>query len=411
MIQHAKTFHSVRHQRGAVTLVVTLIVVLAMALLTYTMSTTTTLENRITSTDLRSKQALHAAQAGLDYALAQMMTDGGLATLNTCVERTVEGDDATGILDQPTFELRFGGAVECPSAMLGMLTSSVVRSIGRSADGSAVRVLEARAEFRPVWLSVPPEEPEPDSASALARPMIAMESVNWEGTAETGHCDRRGESNPGRKQCSQIVPPGKPFAGLEDFVYVEAGGTIDGGSTGVPWIRLEDQHKYENPSLPNDTDVFFEYIFGVDKESFKGGSAQYPKKNADGTLDYSLPDHNVDEVIWWDGDLTLAGGDILGDEDKPVTIVVTGNLDMVGNSVLWGVVYVMGSTGVGNSKIVGALASETDINLTGTAAVVYNEKLATPGALTTAESGEAATLVEKIDIYYSSDAWREIPAD
>ncbi|AGA32237.1 hypothetical protein TVNIR_0535 [Thioalkalivibrio nitratireducens DSM 14787] len=238
-----------------------------------------------------------------------------------------------------------------------------------------------------------------------------MQDVNWEGTAETGHCNRKGESHPGLKQCSQIVPPGKPFAGLEDFVYVEAGGSIHGGSTGVPWIRLQDQHKYENPSLPNDPDVFFESIFGVDKESFKAGSAQYPKKNPDGTLDYSLPDHNVDQVIWWDGDLTLEGGDVLGDEEKPVTIAVTGNLDMTGNSVLWGVVYVAGSTGVGNSKIVGALASESDIDLTGTAAVVYNELLATPGALKTAESGEAAALVERIDIYYSSDAWREIPAD
>ena len=57
-------------QRGAVTLVITMLILVAVALGMYSMVGTTSIESRMTANDKRGRQAMQAAQAGIDYLLA-----------------------------------------------------------------------------------------------------------------------------------------------------------------------------------------------------------------------------------------------------------------------------------------------------------------------------------------------------
>lgn len=62
--------HKHLHQRGAATLLVTVVLSSIMAVGAFTLTRTSGMEQRITGNDLRSREAHEAAQAGLNYALA-----------------------------------------------------------------------------------------------------------------------------------------------------------------------------------------------------------------------------------------------------------------------------------------------------------------------------------------------------
>ena len=73
-----------RQQQGAATLLITVIIVLLVNILTYTMTRTTALENRMTAAEVRSKQAFHAAQAGLDFVFQQIVNNDLPVLTATC---------------------------------------------------------------------------------------------------------------------------------------------------------------------------------------------------------------------------------------------------------------------------------------------------------------------------------------
>ena len=406
---------TMRHQRGAVTLIITLLVVLAIALLTFTMTTTTTLENRITATDLRSKQALHAAQAGLDFALQSLISDEIADLNNHCDRYDVDGTHAVAGSDQPTFELFFGEVTpSCPYPPLGLQTQAIVRSVGRSADGSAVRILEARAEFFPVWNAIPPSEG--DSAPALPSPVIGRASVDFNGNPNLAPCIDI-------PSCEALASPGAKNVSIadNDDRMVWAGGDILGGNTGVPSTQLKDSNKEGNDTSipgvqPDNPDDFFSWIFTpesrrdpadpnilvdpITKGEFREGATVVSGGN--------LPNTNLNPVVWHDGDLTINGG-TLGSPDRPVTLVVDGDVNMTGNVIVWGVVYMTGTDfAAGTSKIFGTLVGENDITIRGNHSVFFNVAFSEPGE--PVDSGEVAATLESLEIYYSSDSWRELPA-
>lgn len=393
LAQHS---HDLHRQRGAATLFVVVVVLLLVTLITYTMTNTTMVEGRMTTSDVKSRQAFHAAQAGLDFALQNILMNT-LEDLETACGETVVDD---GNPASPSFQLLFGeGTPECPSPLVGLQTRSVIRSIGRSADGSAVRVLEVAIDLEREWIGTPvAADPSAVPPPTIPGGVVSRGSITFSGTADVGPCATIAA-------CEALARPGNqtvPITGL-DQILVTSGTSISGGTTGTPSTRLETQHKNIDTNLATLTgDAFFQQIMGTDKATFQAAAVPIDSSS-------SITEVNVNPFIWAGTDITLNGGQY-GTPDKPVTLVVDGNLTLAGNVILWGVVYVIGDVdkSVGTNKIFGAMVGENDIDLaSGNAAVYFNEDLSAGPALA-GWTGEMATELAGVQASFDSRSWREI---
>jgi hypothetical protein len=405
---------SLLKQRGMFSLFITLIIIVAIGLLTYTMSNTTTVENRLTGSELRSKQAFHAAQAGLDYAL-QLFMDNNIAELNaSCGEMIVDEDlDSSA---QSTFQLRFGAASsdmapQCPYMPLGLQTAVVVRSVGRALDSTAglavpeVRVLEVTIDLHREWeLSAVGAGSTPAAVNGAA--VVARGAVTIGGNGNAAPCEAI-------SSCIDLARSGNQSQDISgvDTALIRAGSSISGGQTGNPDARLQDKHKASNdPMLAGMTaEAFFEHIMGMSKSDFQSGAEVVNTGSGAGA---SLLDSiNLNPAVWVNGDLTLQG-DVLGTPQNPVTLVVDGNLRITGNAIIWGIVYTTGSDfSAGNSKIFGSLVAENNITaLTGTSSVFHNSDLASVQAGGGGGGGEYGAGVATVRAYFDTGSWREVPA-
>jgi len=81
-------------QRGAATLLVVMMLIIAMAILTLTTSRTGMLEQKITGNDARSKEAFESAEAGIEYGLAYLTNDSGYSNYRELVWNTSGGNQS-----------------------------------------------------------------------------------------------------------------------------------------------------------------------------------------------------------------------------------------------------------------------------------------------------------------------------
>jgi hypothetical protein len=415
-------------QHGAATLLVILVIVFAMALLTYTMTRTTVLENRITASDLRAKEAFHAAQAGLDFALQELKQDLDAPAAEVVIRlsdaceagyRVRRVDDPILDLDASptpvvpgagaaTFEILFGEvAPVCPipadsAIALGEGGAIVIRSIGRSRDGEGVAVLENSIGTRLRFVGVPPAYS--DRTPALPAPIIGRRTVVLDGgTSEIAPCATIAE-------CLALNDrPGQQGVNISaaDGVLVVAGEEVDYKDTGRPGRRLVDANMAEgadsgllteNGTLLSGAE-FFEKLIGVPKDVWWDENNAGVARTADNVIPPG-------DAILHIGDLKLNGGEY-GTPTNPVTIVVDGNVKLAGNVVIWGVVYMTGSEfAAGTSKIFGSVIGENEIEMKGTGSVFFNTAFSTPA--------DPEEVLERLnteagrDAFFLPDRWREI---
>jgi hypothetical protein len=398
-----------RHrQKGVATLLVTVIIVLLVNILTYMMTRTTAVENRMTAAELRSKQAFHAAQAGLDFALENIITES-LDTLNTsCGIVPVDAND-----DSPSFQLLYGRENPvCPSPTLGLQTRSFVRSIGRSADGSAVRILEVAIDLEREWISTPLEGSGGTGGTpSIPGAIVSKGSVSFSGTASAAPCGTA-------EQCRAWADEGhnwqaEAYNDTYDGVLVTSGGVVD-PPEGTKSTRLytDLNQIVENSPLGALSDAaFFNSVLGVDKTDFRADAEPI-------SMDGTRTDINSNPNIWIDArnegggalNYTVPSDGAWGSPEKPIVMVVDGNLEIGANTVIWGIVYVTGEVvkGSGTAKIVGALIAEEPITkATGNIAVFYNDQIARPPVLG-GPTGETGTEVGDVLASFDATSWREV---
>ena len=117
-----------------------------------------------------------------------------------------------------------------------------------------------------------------------------------------------------------------------------------------------------NPSVfPFPTDVF-DFVFGMSKSQMfgivdgKGGV-----ETTCGDVDWST---RSDPYVWITGDCQL-GGNVYGDKDLPVVLIVEGDFSVTGNFEFWGMIYGMdGLTLNSNSRVHGSMIAENPSKLT-----------------------------------------------
>lgn len=118
---------------------------------------------------------------------------------------------------------------------------------------------------------------------------------------------------------------------------------------------------------------FFRQFFGLDKTDYKDSVASQVLTPAEAADKFAEGAHG--EVIWVDGNLTLSGNEPIGSIDRPVVLVVNGNLALGAGIDFYGVLYTSGSlSGNANGNIYGAvLAHGGTTNLNGNPTIFYDE--------------------------------------
>ena len=379
------------NQRGAVTLIITLLVLIAITIGSFAMVQTSTFESRMTANDQRSREALQAAQAGIDYVLSHLSSDP-VDAASLC---------STTTLDSYSFQLSFEGpfaadglsfdpsthAASCLATPFNVLTTLSVWSRGYSNDRESERTIVSTVELTAPWNFLYSRlTRDPLAPPAGANPAIkALGSVLMNGTPIAGKCEKEASSD---INCGALLGGGKAKEGTYSLAgtLVQAGGDIVPGEASP---MTSENYDANSSALRNEDgtlftkDQFFESVFGASRDEFlyttDSGGNKIPKYTPvdggkGGPSGSSYP-AGLSGIVYVDGDFSLGGGDKMGDygADSPVILIVTGKMSFSGNAEFYGTVYAgevafanpSGKGAAGTPTIVGSLNSETNVPLSG----------------------------------------------
>ncbi|MDP1708616.1 MAG: PilX N-terminal domain-containing pilus assembly protein [Gammaproteobacteria bacterium] len=373
---HTKSYrrHALPHtQRGAATLVTSLILLLAITLMTFSSARVVVVEQRIAANDYRAKQALHAAQAALERAVYN--SNLGAPSLGTATTGVLPGSTSTiapctvaGICYRYVYD-----SVLTPvnTALLS------ITATGWSDDGSATKTVIQYIKKYSLPSFTPPNAPV-QSGSAFSSTSQALTITNGEtGTVIEAQGLVQVSGNPDNNTNPNItyqtgttttVATTDPGGGLvQNSTTDGVTGTVDSTAEGEAFFQsIFGASKYEiqNMSLPVTCG-------GVCNPSLVNSGAN----TSSNSITYGTP---IAPYIWVTGDTTINAGTIIGSPTNPVVLVVDGGLRIEGGATIHGFIYSTGSTTkpdtvlTGTANIVGAVASEGDMIASGGGALTIS---------------------------------------
>jgi Tfp pilus assembly protein PilX len=326
---HHPVIPSSARQRGAAALVVTLLLFLAMALATLAVNRNLVFEQRASANQARATQAFEAAEAGAEWAIAQLNNTQALgadctpstdAAATRFRDRTLSLDRGTGRIDPtPAQPVCVRGAsgwqCSCPAS-------------GSAAPGAATGSAPAPAfalQFLPA-----------DAAGAVRVTVNGCTSL-------AGACLPGASTTPDASAHVDLALA--LFAGMR----MPPSTAVTARDTSAPGL---------------DTNRFFATFFGVDKPTWQ--RQPVVARIACGVDCASAVAAAIgagNALIWVDGELTLTGPATLGTAARPVAIVATGQVRLDSDVAVVGAVY--GASLVWNGGgVQGAAISES--SFTGT---------------------------------------------
>ncbi len=407
-----------RTQRGMATLLISLVILTTITFTLIYSARTILMEQKITANDLRGRQAFEAAEAGQEAAVAYLMTPGGrdkdsdgrVVTDASETDEFLFDTDTTPGNDSNELTLPNGSriTVKMTKADQGTKTSSYVatqiETTGWSDDGTATRSINHVYSY----VSPLPNVPE--------NPVLARGTVVVNGSAEVinpeGHStiwsglpvDLGGNAT----TATMIADPSKTSDGTNTTAYPACLGStslapescdptatqcpcavVKSSDRGTPGLDIVEQDDSLKNLAPGE---FFKNFFGVTETSYKNNRVTLFTTGANSDQDAPTGVNlATSEVAWVDATATIASwngltvgcseagtsnnaGMFCSGEIQPSIVIVDGDLDVKGNVMIWGLLYVKGNiTGTGGVDVRGAMMMEgTNGNLSGNLRIYYN---------------------------------------
>lgn len=326
-----KTPRSLASQRGAATLLVTLMLFFALAIAAFGLNRHLIVEQRISANQARAAQAFEAAEAGLDWAQAQL---NGVARVGADCRPTADPLDTTAapmrdralVLDRISHRFT-------PTALQPVCVRSAT---GWSCGcGSAL-----------------PEAPRDDApAPAFAVHFIAGDAPGSVRVAVDG--------------CSRLASPCAPGSAADATARNQASLALFPALRHPPAAALTTRDAGSQSA-----DQFFAASFGTSKQSWRDQAVVARiacSADCGSALAAALRAGHAQ--VWVDGDLNLAGPLTLGSSQQPVAIVVRGKVRLDGAVTLVGALYAASiSVSGGDVQLQGAVLSEDDASSAASAA-------------------------------------------
>ena len=290
-------------QHGGAALIVTLMLFLAMALAAFAVNRHLVFEQRSAANHARAAQSFEAAEAGLEWAQAQL---NGTQRIGTDCKPS--SDPAARSFRERALSLDRGtGAVTANALQTSCVRSAVGWSCSCPASG-------------PTTLSAPTGNVPAPAFMLQFRPGARAGTVRINASGCTGLA---GECLPSSDSTADAT------AHTEVTLALFAGLRTPPGAALTP-----------RDATRQTADQFFAAAFGVDKKTWKSQSVV--ARLACGTD----CNHAIGEafaagstLIWIDGDLTLAGPLMLGSIAHPVVIVASGAARLDGSVTVVGAIY------------------------------------------------------------------------
>lgn len=373
-------------QRGAATLLVSMVLLIAATLIILYTSQTTFVEQKISANEVRQRQAFSAAQAGIDMAIAQSNAAGSIpaaVSTNALVDDTkgfyqaVYCGGTLAVTALPACPNAHGGAIAC-AAPASTDEKAWLMSCGWSDDDTArQRIVVYAGKLAPLPNS--PTNPLTAKGAVMSNgnPTVINYSNNL--TVWTG----AGFSGLGNTGKTAIRDPGTAYSQTTLDTLVTDPNVLNGQqvcsnaalyctSTGTSLVGADVVANDTSLSIL-DSNSFFANTFGMDPASYKNMMAADNIISPDKLSVDSFKDPGV---YWVDGNASLKGGNAtIGSQSDPRVVIIDGNLDLMGGLTVYGVVFIRGDwTGAGGLTVVGAMIVGGKVDISGDPTIIYDPK-------------------------------------
>ena len=384
-------------QRGAATLLTTVIILVLMTMITFFANRNILFERKTVSNQYRSAKAHEAAEAGLEWAVANLNSmrkiDAACATSTGSTDRSFRDKyldpDNNGRYVE-TFSTAtplctlVSGAWSCGCPSTGAPTPDACAD---PAGCPAFRVSFQNVATDPAMVRVTSigcnDSQKPcvagagGTADGTATIVQVIKLLNGLGTVPAAALTAKGNVDFGSNAITATnTDPGT------NGITINAGGNITGfinpktiqSLPGTPSTASLVGNDASLGTLSNDQ--MFTSFFGVTKDAFKTASTT-TVVTCSGTCNNTIL-QAIDagaRQIWVDGDMVLNSNAVFGSATQPIMLVVNGNAEVRGTMTIYGVLYCQNgtwdNTGGGDAQIIGAAIAEGNFTATGTPNPTY----------------------------------------
>lgn len=389
-----------KYQEGAATLVVTVMLLIGVTLIALYATRVGILDQRISANEYRHKEAFANAEAGLDQAGAFLDYNPSLHdTVTAAVGGWVACGASTVACNAVTGSTFFYTVDEIPDPDLAAVsdafivktaTGTVAVGIGASADGTGQAIAQVSYGLSTLLSSgeIPPLMmptgslsgnfnivPNPNGGGpGVPVSVWAVDTTDTTG-ANWKTCDL-GEFKDSTNICMDTKGDGSV-----DRDWLPCSCDVERSNSGNvnEDVVLDDVSAF--PDSP------FAYLFGAGatvtaaevtalKEEIKGKAA-----SGDGLLLQDCTTLGADfagltgsALVWVEADCDIPAGSLVGSRDKPILLVVEGELRVNANSEIWGILMGLGNFVLNGGPVIhGSAVAEIQGDLTnGTYSQVYD---------------------------------------
>jgi hypothetical protein len=376
-------------QRGAITMAVSLAILVLSTLVIFNVSKAILMEQKITNNESRAALAFEAAEAGLTEAIETLKDDPSVSL--TAVFDT----DSDGVGDSNTMTVGTGRVTITVTDLSGDRTSLRIVAQGFSDDNTATRTItQTMTTINP--LPNAPDNPVVTKGSIIISGSATVHNPEGHSTIWSGDDIDLGSNN-----STSTEVPDASAAGYPACMDTPMSCSLVQSSTRL----LASVDIIENDtSLGTLSDAeFFENFFGVSATTYRSSMVTMETVPATANTDIHLATY---EVIWIEGNHNFTGvtvgcttavtgsGTCSSANTKPSIVIVNGNATFSGNPQIYGILYVTGNVTVGgNTTVHGALVigGNATSSTGGSLDIWYNSSILASTSLAGASTGSAGT--------------------
>ena len=347
-----------RYQRGAVTLILAIVLLVLTSLVAAYTGSTILFEQKVSANEFRAGQAFEAAESGLSSALAYMSSRGGADKNRDGVIDPVYDLDGDGIGDVNTDTFSDNSSVAV--SIGGTFPNYAIEAVGVSDDLSAtrtVRMIGASVDAIPN----PPLNPLTTRSVVVINGSATVHNPEGHSTIWGGDDVDLGSNNATATNVANPNDAGYPTC-MDTPMTCSTTRSSTKVAVGMDVIE-------NDSSLANLTEAqMFQNFFGSSMANYRESRVTLEVAGANAnnlSTDNANPGVHLatGEVIWVEGDTVLENittvgcaapvtgvGDCDDADLDPSVMIINGNLETKGTPTFYGLVYVVGSIFLGGNN-------------------------------------------------------------
>lgn len=390
------TLAPIARQRGVLTLVVSLAILMLSTMVTFSVTKAILMEQKISNNEIRAKQAFEAAEAGMLAAMDYI--DDGADRNNDGTLDFVFSVDANGYGTTNTMAVGTGTVTITLTALSADFTSIRIDATGRSDDRTASRTItQTVVTINP--LPNAPENPVVTRGTVIIGGSATVHNEEGFSTIWSGGDVDLGSNNSTHTQVPDVDDPGYPLC-------MDTPGSCALADSSNRNLASVDVIENDASLAALSANEFFLNFFGVSQATYRASMVTIDTTPANFNTVADLAQY---EVIWVSGNTTIQGTTIGCTESvtgggecdiadrRPCIVIIDGNATFNGTPHIYGILYVTGNLSMsGNATVHGAVVSAGNASNStgGSLDIWYNSDILAGTAMAGNSTGSAGTWVD-----------------